>query len=71
MFACPECHSMHEVEWPDNAADIWDALMQRPLARTRNWFPSGHDLALRANCPHGQTPAELLEEQGEYEAAEA
>lgn len=55
------------VEWPSNADEIWEALMQRPVPATRNWIPFGHKLAERFGLPAGQTPRELLEEQAEME----
>lgn len=66
-FHCSECLSISPVEWPLNAQDIWDALAERRLPRTRNWFPPSHDLALRAGLPHGQTPDELRTEQKDHE----
>lgn len=62
LFACPECKTISETEWPDNADEIWEALGKRPAPRNRNWFPAGHELALRSNSPHGQTPKELDDE---------
>lgn len=66
-YACPECKWMGGVEWPDNADEIWEALQKRAVPRTRNWFPSGHSLALRSNSPHGQTVKQLIEETEENE----
>ena len=66
LFRCTECLTVSPVEWPGNAQEIWDALMERPVPRTRNWFPTGHTLALRAGCPHGQSVAELREETAEH-----
>lgn len=65
-FHCSECLAILPVDWPPDAQEIWDALMERPVPRTRNWFPAGHDLAVRANCPHGQTVAQLREETAEH-----
>ena len=56
------CGQINPVDWPSNASEIWDALLERPMPKTRNWFPSGHLLAVRAGCPHGQTVKELREE---------
>ena len=33
---------------------------------TRNWFPSGHELALRSGALHGQSVADLIAENVEY-----
>jgi hypothetical protein len=62
FFHCSECGVISPVEWPGNAQEIWDALQERPAPRTRNWFPSGHTLALRSGCPHGQSVSELKQE---------
>lgn len=66
MFQCVECFFVTEVEWPNNAEDIWETLAKRPAPKFRNWFPEGHELALRANCPHGQTVKELEDEAAEH-----
>jgi hypothetical protein len=66
LFACGVCKQMNEVEWPDNPDEIFETLMRRPLARNRNWFPTGHFLALRGSMAHGQTVNELLEEEERY-----
>ncbi|WP_344890463.1 hypothetical protein [Actinomadura meridiana] len=50
------------IEWPPDAEDIDRVLKRRPVPATRNWFPSGHDLAVRAGIEHGQTVADLLAE---------
>ncbi len=62
VYQCVECGFATDVEWPDNADEIWESLADRPAKRNRNWFPSGHSLALRSFSPHGQTPAELRQE---------
>ncbi len=61
------CGHMSTVEWPSSPDSIWDALMERPMPKTRNWFPEDHELAIRANCPHGQTAKQLREEASENE----
>lgn len=66
IFACQECQTVTQIDWPSNPDEIWEALAERPAPRTRNWFPEGHDLALRANLPHGQTPKELRDETAEH-----
>jgi hypothetical protein len=67
-YHCPECKWIGVVDWPDNADDIMEALEQRRIPRTRNWFPDGHVLAVRSNTPHGQTVKQLIEETEENEA---
>lgn len=64
-YHCGECHTLSNIEWPDNPDEIWEALSERPADKFRNWFPREHELALRANVPHGQTVAELREETAE------
>lgn len=59
------CGHVGSIEWPSNADEIWEVLLERPAPRTRNWFPSSHELALRAGQPHGQTIEELREEARE------
>jgi hypothetical protein len=56
------------IEWPADAEEIWAVLLQRPVPSTRNWYPDGHAEALRMRLPHGQTPADLLDEARRYEA---
>jgi hypothetical protein len=62
VFQCVECYFMTSVEWPNDPDGIWEALGKRPANKHRNWFPSGHELALRSNSPHGQTVKDLEEE---------
>lgn len=67
MFHCKECGSMAEIEWPAEADAIWAALAKRRAPKNRNWFPDGHQLALRSGAPHGQSVAELEEETRAFE----
>lgn len=66
-FHCRECKWIGGIEWPDNADEIMEALEERVVPKTRNWFPSGHTLALRSSTPHGQTVKQLMEETEENE----
>lgn len=71
MFHCGGeggCRMVAEIEWPSDADGIWEALLERPVPVTRNWYPAGHDEAVRLGLPHGQTPEELRAEQRHYEA---
>lgn len=61
-FHCPECGTLSDIEWPGNSDEIWEVLNKRIAKKHRNWFPSGHTLALRGGLPHGQTVEELEEE---------
>lgn len=69
FFCAPPggCGHMATVDWPGNVQEITDALMERKAPKNRNWFPPNHNLALRAGCPHGQTPQELRDEAAEQE----
>lgn len=62
------CQAVNVVEWPADADAIWEALALRPVPATRNWFPTGHPLAVRSGCEMGQSPADLIEEQKEMES---
>lgn len=66
LFPCPECKTISETDWPENADEIWDALQKRIMPRTRNWYPSGHEVALRGGIAHGQTVKELEDEAAEF-----
>jgi hypothetical protein len=66
QFHCVNCHWEGPVQWPPDADAIWEVLGVRPVPGTRNWFPSGHSLALRSGCPHGQTVADLVAESHEH-----
>jgi hypothetical protein len=44
---------VYAIQFPDNAADIWDALRQRPTANM-NWLPDETlDFLLQENTDHG------------------
>lgn len=60
---------MTEIAWPPDPDGIWEALLERHIPRTRNWFPDGHPLAQRCGAPTGQTADELRKEQAEYEGS--
>lgn len=58
-FVCSNCRLMAALEWPDNAQEIWAALLERPRWENRNWYPEDHELALLWNLPHGQSVNDL------------
>jgi hypothetical protein len=66
LFHCSSCRWEALVEWPPDVDEIQAVLEMRPVPETRNWFPAGHELALRSGCPHGQTAVDLLAENYEY-----
>lgn len=65
------CQMIAAVEWPADPDGIWQALLERPVPGTRNWYPPSHVEALRLGLPHGQSPAELRDEAREHEYEEA
>lgn len=60
------CNMIAEVEWPPNPEEIWRALQDRPLERTRNWAPAGHRQAIACHVPEGQAVADLIAETYEF-----
>jgi hypothetical protein len=68
-FACPECRTISQIDWPRDADEIWHELEKRVIPKTRNWFPEDHELALRAHVPHGQTVTQLRDECAEHQDA--
>lgn len=63
------CGHLSTIEWPSDPDGIWDALMERRMPKTRNWFPADHELALRANVPNGQSVDELKAETKDNEVS--
>lgn len=72
MFHCGGeggCQMVAGVEWPSDVDGIWEALLERPVPGTRNWYPDSHVEALKLGLPHGLSPAELRDETREHEEA--
>ena len=65
-FHCGNCQLVATISWPTEADAIWKVLSHRPVPQTRNWFPAGHELAVRANVPHGQSVKDLHDENKEH-----
>lgn len=63
-FACTNCQALATVVWPDDGfmAQVADMLALRPVPSTRNWYPAEHPGAVRFRIAHGQSLAELREE---------
>lgn len=63
-FRCSYCELVADIEWPapDFLAAAMDVLMKRPIPHTRNWYPAGHEGAVRFGVEHGQTVDDLREE---------
>jgi hypothetical protein len=66
QFWCSYCHLLADIEWAADEADIMAVLGRRPIPHNRNWLPAGHEFALRAGLPHGQTVADLEDENTEH-----
>ncbi|MER7488710.1 hypothetical protein ABTY20_22955 [Streptomyces sp. NPDC126497] len=62
FFLCSYCGMQAPVSWPDDRHALLAVLARRPVPNTRNWYPSDHPVALRFGLPHGQSVADLVEE---------
>lgn len=65
-FHCNNCQMLAPIAWPTEADAILKVLEKRPVPATRNWFPEGHDLAIRYRIPHGQSVKDLHYENREH-----
>lgn len=62
VFTCTYCGFRCDINWPADAEEITEVLDRRPMPHTRNWWPSGHPLAVVTGTPTGQSVADLLAE---------
>lgn len=62
FFTCSYCGMQSKIVWPRRREEIMMALVVRPVPNNRNWYPEDHPVAVRFRIPHGQTVAQLLEE---------
>ncbi len=64
FFACSYCGEQAEIKWPPTEfrEAVMEVLMKRPVPGNRNWYPKDHETAVRFKIPHGQTVADLREE---------
>jgi hypothetical protein len=68
-FHCSYCGLQVEIEWPEPGliSGVMDALNQRPVPHTRNWFPADLPFAVRQRIKeHGQSVDDLLAENAEH-----
>ncbi len=65
-FTCSYCRLTAPVEWPKNMPEIMEVLALRPVPHTRNWYPKDHEGAIRFRVPHGQSVADLKEENAAH-----
>lgn len=63
-FVCTNCFQQASIAWPDEGfmQAVVEVLSKRPLPDTRNWYPQDHPVALAFRLEHGQSLAELREE---------
>jgi hypothetical protein len=66
VFHCSYCKHIADIEWAADEAEIMAVLDLRPIPHNRNWLPDQHPLALRWGVEHGQTVADLVEENREH-----
>lgn len=69
---CANRHTFRVVLPPERlAAQIMAAVGERPNEADRSWYPRDHPRAVLSGQPHGQTVAELVEENEEVAAVRA
>lgn len=68
LFHCICCRQLSEVSHPslDEMESLMAVLDRRPIAYNRNWYPSGHPVAVAHRLPHGQTVQDLIDENTEH-----
>lgn len=65
-YLCSYCKQIAAIQWPPNADELREPLARRPVPHTRNWYPAEHPDAVTFRIEHGQTPADLWEENREH-----
>jgi hypothetical protein len=65
-FGCSNCGHAAPIEWPADMAAITAVLGLRPVPQNRNWYPASHEVAIRFRLPHGQSVADLVEENAAH-----
>lgn len=68
LFICSHCGEQAVIDWPsdDFMAGVTEILMKRPIPSTRNWYPKDHETATRFKLEHGQSLADLREENEKH-----
>jgi hypothetical protein len=67
LFHCSYCKAVtSHIEWPPDEAELMAVLELRPIPHTRNWYPAGHETAVRFGIPDGQTVGQLRDENAEH-----
>lgn len=67
LFHCSYCKfATNRIDWPAAEEQIMAVLSLRPIPHTRNWYPSGHPVAVRFGIPDGQSVRDLQDENAEH-----
>jgi hypothetical protein len=62
FYLCSNCGQQSGIDWPRNEHEILAVLLIRPLPANRNWYPEDHPVAVNFRLEHGQSIADLMEE---------
>lgn len=64
VYVCSHCGMQAVIDWPPQEFmyGALEILMRRPVPSNRNWYPAGHETAVRFRLEHGQTLMQLREE---------
>lgn len=65
-FHCSYCTQLAEILYPPQLDEIMAVLSRRPIPHTRNWYPKNHETAVKFRVEHGQSVAELMEENAAH-----
>lgn len=69
FYICSYCGFQAMISWPRRREEIMLALSVRPVPNNRNWYPQDHPVAIRFRIPHGQSVAQLLEENEAHDVS--
>lgn len=62
QFFCSYCKMIAPIEWANDEEQIMEVLGKRPIPHNRNWYPAGHEGAIKLRLEHGQSIEDLREE---------
>ena len=62
QFFCSYCKLIAPIEWANDEEQIMEVLGKRPIPHNRNWYPQGHEGAIKLRLEHGQSVGDLREE---------
>ncbi len=69
FYLCSYCGMQAKIVWPRRREEIMMALSVRPVPDNRNWYPADHPVAVRFRLPHGQSVADLMEENEAHQVS--